>query len=191
MMYAMHVYRQVQFECHCLNIVRNITINIISITDPVQVKNDLSITIASIWRSDRKVVDIYIYTQDNAYGLYWNWTSLPYVTCRQRHQWNGNIDFVFLSLRVNSCADLFVTDRHPFMSTARTQIGPHVKDPISICCKRVGLTTGGMETRKNYVLERFCVLLKSWVAPFYGCSPLSPGKAPWISRALHWDKEVI
>ena len=35
---------------------------------------------------------------------------------------------VFLSLRVNSCADLFVPDL-PFLCMARIQIGVHVKDP--------------------------------------------------------------
>ena len=55
---------------------------------------------------------------------------------------------VFLSLRVNSCADLFVPDPS-FMCTARTQICAHVKNPISICRKRVGITAGGMETRKH------------------------------------------
>ena len=52
----------------------------------------------------------------------------------------------FSSLRVNSCADLFVPDP-PFVFTARTQICEHVKDPISICRKRVDLTAGGMETQ--------------------------------------------
>ena len=37
----------------------------------------------------------------------------------------------------------------PFVCAARTQICVHVKDPISICRKRVGLTAGGMETRKH------------------------------------------
>ena len=34
--------------------------------------------------------------------------------------------------------------------TARTQMCTHVKDPISICCKRVGLTDGGIKTRKHW-----------------------------------------
>ena len=58
--YAMHVYRHMQFECHNLNIVREI-----SIIDPVQVKKSSSITIR---RNDREVVDLY--TQDNANGLH-------------------------------------------------------------------------------------------------------------------------
>ena len=33
--------------------------------------------------------------------------------------------------------------------TIRTQICERVKDPISICRKRVGLTAGGMETRRQ------------------------------------------
>ena len=36
-----------------------------------------------------------------------------------------------------------------FVCTACTQIYAHVKDPKSICRKRVGLTTGDMETRKH------------------------------------------
>ena len=39
------------------------------------------------------------------------------------------------------------------MCTARTHICAHVKDPISICRKRVGLTAGGMKTRKHCVQE--------------------------------------
>ena len=56
----MHVYRHMQFECHNLNIVREI-----SIIDPVQVKKSSSITIR---RNDREVVDLY--TQDNVNGLH-------------------------------------------------------------------------------------------------------------------------
>ena len=56
-----------------------------------------------------------------------------------------------MSLRVNSCADLIVPDP-PLcvcVRTARTQIYAHVKDPISICYKRLGLTAGGMKTQKH------------------------------------------
>ena len=42
----------------------------------------------------------------------------------------------------------------PFVCTARTHICPHVKDPISICRKRVGLTVAGMETRKHWTEEK-------------------------------------
>ena len=38
---------------------------------------------------------------------------------------------------------------NPFLCTARTQICAHVKDPISIFRKRLGLTASGMETRKH------------------------------------------
>ena len=55
---------------------------------------------------------------------------------------------VFLSPRVNSCADLFVPEP-PCVCTARTHMCAHVKDTISICRKRVGLTAGGIETRKH------------------------------------------
>ena len=47
---------------------------------------------------------------------------------------------VFLVLFVHPCP--------PFVCAARTQICVHVKHPISICRKRVGITAGGMETRK-------------------------------------------
>ena len=57
--------------------------------------------------------------------------------------------FVSLLLLVNSCADLFVPDPS-FVCTTRTQMCAHVKDLISICRKRVGITAGGMETRKHY-----------------------------------------
>ena len=61
----------------------------------------------------------------------------------------------------------------------------HVKDPISICCKRVGLTAGGMETRKHC---RNGEKKELGIAPFYGCL-LSPGKAAQISRG-HWERKV-
>ena len=72
------------------------------------------------------------------------------------------------------------------MCTARTQIYARVKDPISICRERVGLTAGRMETRKRGIQGG----KQSWVAPYHGCS-LSQEKAARISRALHWDKKVI
>ena len=37
----------------------------------------------------------------------------------------------------------------PFVCTAHTQMCPHVKDPISMCRKRVGLTASDMETQKH------------------------------------------
>ena len=40
------------------------------------------------------------------------------------------------------------------MHAARTQICAHVKDHISICRKRVGLTAGGMDARKRCTHER-------------------------------------
>ena len=63
-----------------------------------------------------------------------------------------NVQF-FLSLRVNSCADLFVPDPLSCVCTARTQSHAHVRDPIPICRKRVGLTAGSMETRKQCTQE--------------------------------------
>ena len=57
---------------------------------------------------------------------------------------------VFLSLLVSSCADFLFVPDPPSCVTARSQICAHVKDPRSICRKRAGLTSGGMETRKHY-----------------------------------------
>ena len=51
------------------------------------------------------------------------------------------------------CADLFVSDP-PFVCTARTQICAHVKDPISICRKRIGITAAGMEIIYETDLKR-------------------------------------
>ena len=42
----------------------------------------------------------------------------------------------------------------PFVYTARTQMYAHVKDPVSTCRTRVGLTAGGMKTRKHCTQER-------------------------------------
>ena len=36
---------------------------------------------------------------------------------------------------------------------ARTQICAHVKDPIPVCYKRVGLTAGGMEAKTEHTGE--------------------------------------
>ena len=45
---------------------------------------------------------------------------------------------VYLSLRVNSWADLFVPDPS-FVLICGTQMCAHVKDPFSICRKKVGI----------------------------------------------------
>ena len=55
----------------------------------------------------------------------------------------------------------------PFMCAARTQICVHVKDPISICRQRVGLTAGGMVTQKQCVAE--CTL--SFILDLYKIIP--------------------
>ena len=51
---------------------------------------------------------------------------------------------------MNSYVDLFVPDRPSscVLYTARTNICAHVKHPISICRKRIGLAAGGMATHK-------------------------------------------
>ena len=78
-----------------------------------------------------------------------------------------------------------VCARHPFVCMGCTQLWVHVKDPISICRKRVGLTAGGTQTWIHCTQEQ-----EIWVALYYICS-LSSGKAAWISGALHWDNKVI
>ena len=73
--------------------------------------------------------------------------------------------------------------------------GAHVKDPVSICRKRVGITAGGMETRKHCTHkvgggggggdagELGSAAL--WLLVF------TPGKASRIVCAKHWDEKVI
>ena len=78
------------------------------------------------------------------------------------------------------------------------QMCAHVKDPISIYrTKRVGLTAGGMSTRKH------CTQLGGegggggggGLKVGYGRTMVAPfppgGKAAQISHALHWHKKVI
>ena len=73
-MYAMHVYRHEQFECHSLNIIRDSTIKSYRSSTKLK-KFKFYYYSISITRSDQEVVDLY--TQDNANGLDSNWTSLP------------------------------------------------------------------------------------------------------------------
>ena len=97
--------------------------------------------------------------------------------------WRGRVKgSFFLSLRVNSCADLFVPNA-PFARTARTQICAHVKDPLSISRKRVGLTTAVMVTQKQCIYTRL-VSNSNWVARLCR-SWLSSGKGTVISA---WEK---
>ena len=69
------------------------------------------------------------------------------------------------------------------MSIARNLNCAHVKDPISICHERVGLTAGDNGNTKTLYTDIF----KKLSSAYYDCS-LSLGKASRISRALHWDK---
>ena len=69
---------------------------------------------------------------------------------------------VFLSLPPSQLLCRLVCAWPPFVCAARTQICAHVNDPISICRKRVGLTAGGMETRKHCTQKK----KKRWVAPW-------------------------
>ena len=54
---------------------------------------------------------------------------------------------VFLSLWVNSCADLFLHD--PWYGTHPDHICAHVND--SICYRRTSITAGGMVTQKHCI----------------------------------------
>ena len=76
------------------------------------------------------------------------------------------------------------------MCTTRTQICAHIKDPISICRKRIGLTAGGMETRKHCTQGKE---EKSWLALYDVLWLLAfPwGKQYTFFRALRWDKKVV
>ena len=58
----------------------------------------------------------------------------------------------------------------------------HVEDPVIHVIVR-WIT----ETQKHCTQE---TTQTNWFAPYYGCS-LFPGKAARISRALHWDKNII
>ena len=98
--------------------------------------------------------------------------------------WWGGVRDMFVcpsqTVLVQTCLCLTL----PRVRTTRTHIYAHVKDPTSICRKSVGLTGGGMHTRKHCIQGK----KTSWIAPYCGCS-ISPGKASRISRALHWDKK--
>ena len=91
---------------------------------------------------------------------------------------------VFLSVRAHSCVDLSAPDP-PFVHMARTRIFAHVKDLISICCKRVGLTAGEMETGKHSTLWKN---KKKLPALYYGCLLSSGESSPnFLCIALGQD----
>ena len=52
----------------------------------------------------------------------------------------------------------------PFVCKAHTQMCVHVKDPVAICRKRVGLKASGMDTQKHCTQEQ--TNQKSWVVPY-------------------------
>ena len=82
-------------------------------------------------------------------------------------------------------ADLFVFDPL-FVCTARTYNCAHVKDPISISRKRVGLRAGGMETRKHCTQgeKQLARAFYIWLLVFL--VEISPN-VPFIN----WDKKGI
>ena len=59
--------------------------------------------------------------------------------------------------------NLFVPGRPPFVCTPRTHMCAHVKDPIAICRKRVGLSRW-LWKHENTAHG----VMKSSVAPYYG-----------------------
>ena len=88
------------------------------------------------------------------------------------------------STLVQTCLCLTPPPLSPlFICTERTHMCAHLKDPISVCRKRVGLTAGRMETLQTGGK-------KLGIAPYYGCS-LSPRKAVRISRALGQESCLI
>ena len=96
----------------------------------------------------------------------------------------------FCPSELNSCADLFALDSPACVWYAPKCV--RVKEPISICRKRVGLTSGAMETRKTqHTLKggRKKKLGSATLIYYYGYS-LSPGKDAQISCVLHWDKKL-
>ena len=95
--------------------------------------------------------------------------------------WSFSIPLSQLLCRL-VCAQL------PFVCMTRIQICVHVKDPISICHKRVGLIASGVEIQKHCTQGKR--KKRSWVAPYYSCL-LSLWKAAHIVHALHWDKRVM
>ena len=75
------------------------------------------------------------------------------------------------------------------MCTARIQIIPHVKNIISVCRKRVGLTAGGVETQTTLYTHRG---EKCGVEPYYALLlALRGGKQTDFSVHLGWEKKVI
>ena len=81
----------------------------------------------------------------------------------------GEEPVFYPSKSINSCADLFVPDP-PLVCMAHTQICAHVKDPISICHNRLGLTAGSVETRKHCTHEKKKMLGSAilWLLVFPG-----------------------
>ena len=55
----------------------------------------------------------------------------------------GGGSFSVPPIKLLCTLDSFVPDP-PFVCTARTKLHAHVKDPLSTCRKRAGLTAGGM-----------------------------------------------
>ena len=95
--------------------------------------------------------------------------------------------FVFLFLRVSSCADLFVPDP-PSCVRHAPKCGLTLKIPYSsVVNKRVGLTAGGMVTQILHTQTRL-VINQSWVA---ACFP--SGKRPEISHEenSNWDNKIF
>ena len=87
----------------------------------------------------------------------------------------GGVQFFWPASESTLVQTCFVPDP-PFVCTARIKTCAHVKDPILICRKRVGLKAVGIETRKHCTQEK---QKKKKKLQYYGCS-LSQGKTARI-----------
>ena len=70
-----------------------------------------------------------------------------------------------------------------FVSTTSTNMCAHVKDPVSICCKRVGLTSGGRKTRKRYTREK--KTKREWRCVLWPLA-ISGGKQPELNQSISY-----
>ena len=84
----------------------------------------------------------------------WDWNvENSYLKTLGSIPWRGRVWNGF-SIPPSQLLCRFVCAWPPFLCTACTQICVHVKDPLSICRKRVSLAAGGMETQKHCTQKR-------------------------------------
>ena len=66
------------------------------------------------------------------------------------------------------------------------QFCAHVKDPISICRKRIGLTAGGIDTKQLHTGDKKEAWQRRTMAARFPRE-----KQPVFPVHLHWEKKVI